>query len=198
MTNLQQTLDLLHQSGVVRPQDLKAQGIAPTSLYQLYRQGKVIRTSRGIYTLADTDFTEHHSLVEICKRVPHGCICLLSALHFHTLGTQNPFEVWLAIDRKARRPRVAYPPLRVLRFSGAALHEGIEEHQIEGVTVRVYSIAKTVADCFKYRNKIGLDVALEALRACRTERRCTHQELWHYAQINRVTHVMKPYLEAVG
>lgn len=197
MTNLQQTLDLLHQSGVVRPQDLKAQGIAPTSLYQLYRQGKVIRTSRGIYTLADTDFTEHHSLVEICKRVPHGCICLLSALHFHTLGTQNPFEVWLAIDRKARRPRVAYPPLRVLRFSGAALHEGIEEHQIEGVTVRVYSIAKTVADCFKYRNKIGLDVALEALRECWRKRRATMDDLHRTAVVCRVSRVIRPYLETL-
>jgi predicted transcriptional regulator of viral defense system len=198
MNQTEQTLNLLREVGILRPQDLKVYGISPVALYSLQRQGKVMRSGRGLYMLPDAGFTEHHSLAEACKRVSHGVVCLLSALHFHNLGTQLPFEVWLAIDRKARRPQVDYPPLRIVRFSGPALEEGIEEHQIEGVTVRVYSPAKTVADCFKYRNKIGLDVALEALRACRQARRCDHQELWRFAKICRVTQTMKPYLEVIG
>lgn len=119
-------------------------------------------------------------------------------LQFHNLGTQNPAQIWLAIDRKARRPHVEYPPLRIVRFSGVALTAGIEEHPVEGVTVRVYAAAKTVADCFKYRNKIGLDVASEALRNCLQTQKSTHQELWRYAQICRVSNVIKPYLEALA
>jgi predicted transcriptional regulator of viral defense system len=197
MTQTEQTLQLLHEVGILRPHDLAAHGLSPVALYSLYRQGKVIRTGRGLYLLPDAELTEYHSLAEACKRVPHGVICLLSALRFHNIGTQNPSEVWLAIEHKARRPQVDYPPLRILRFSGAALTEGIEEQPIEGVTVRVYAVAKTVVDCFKYRHKIGLDVALEALRECLSTRRCTHQELWHYAKICRVSNVMQPYLEAM-
>lgn len=198
MTQTDQTLQLLHKVGILRPQDLAAYGLSPIALYSLYQQGKVTRTGRGLYMLSDAELTENHSLAEACKRVPHGVICLLSALRFHNIGTQNPFEVWLAVDRKARRPQVDYPPLRIVRFSGAALTEGSEEQQVEGVTVRVYVIAKTVADCFKYRHKFGLDVALEALRESLSTRRCTHQELWYYAKICRVHHVMQPYLEALS
>ena len=171
-----QVIDLLHRQGILRPRDLQAHGMPPRCLNALYRQGKMLRVGRGLYCLPDVGFTEHHSLAEACKRVPRGVVCLLSALQFHELGTQNPFQVWLAVDRKARRPQVDCPPLRVVRFSGLALTEGVEEHQIEGVTVRVYNPAKTVADCFKYRHKIGLDVALEALRDCRRQRRCTNDE----------------------
>jgi predicted transcriptional regulator of viral defense system len=124
-------------------------------------------------------------------------VCLLSALRFHDLTTQAPFEIWLAIGEKAWRPRMKYPPLRIVRFSMAALGAGIEKHQIEGVTVHVYTPAKTVADCFKYRNKIGLDVAIEALRECWRARRCTMDDLWHFAGICRVRNVMRPYLEAL-
>jgi predicted transcriptional regulator of viral defense system len=141
---------------------------------------------------------EHHSLAEVCKRVPNGVVCLLSALRFHEITTQAPFEVWLAISEKAWRPRLEYPPIRVARFSQTALHAGIEEYQIEGVTVRVYSAAKTVADCFKYRNKIGLNVAIEALRECWQSRRCNMDELWRYADICRVRNVMRPYLETIA
>lgn len=197
MKQTEQTLQLLREYGILRPHDLKAYGIAPIALYSLYRQGRVIRSGRGLYSLPDSELTEHHSLAEACKRTPHGVVCLLSALRFHNIGTQNPFEVWLAVDRKARHPHVDYPPLRIVRFSGPALTQGIEEYLIEGVFVRVYRPAKTVADCFKYRNKIGLDVALEALRECLQTRRCTHQELWHFAQICRVSNVIKPYLEAL-
>ena len=189
---------LRQQGGTLSPRDFQLHGISASGLYRLYQRGEVERAGRGLYYLPDADVTEHHTLAEACKRVPRGVVCLLSALRFHTLGTQSPFQVWLAIDRKVSSPRVDYPSLRIVRFSGRALTEGIEEHEIEGVPVRVYNPAKTVADCFKYRNKIGLDVALEALRDCRRRRLCTNDDLWYYAQICRVTKVIMPYLEAVG
>ena len=142
--------------------------------------------------------TEHHTLAEACVRVPHGVVCLLSALRYHDLTTQAPFEVWLAVETDKWRPVVDYPPLRIVRFSGAAFTEGVEEHLVEGVTVRVYGVAKTIADCFKYRNKIGLDVALEALRDVRDRRLATNDALWRYAQVCRVANVMLPYLEALA
>lgn len=197
MTQTEQTLELLQQTGIVRPSDLAAHGISRLALYALHRQGKVLRTGRGLYTLPTAELSEFHSVAEVCKRTPHGVICLLSALRFHNIGTQNPFEVWLAIDHKARQPKIEYPPVRIVHFSGLALTEGVEEFLIEGVTVRVYAIAKTIADCFKYRNKIGLDVCLEALRECRRTRRCTNQEIWRYAKICRVSNIMQPYLEAL-
>jgi predicted transcriptional regulator of viral defense system len=141
--------------------------------------------------------TENRTLAEVGKRVPGGVVCLLSALQFHRLTTQAPYEVWLAIDRKAWRPISVELPLRIFRFSGPALSQGIEEHRIEGVPVKVYTPAKTVADCFKYRNKIGLDVALEALRVCWKQRQATMDQLWQAANICRVANVMRPYLESL-
>ena len=172
-------------------------GIRREQLGRLVRLGKIERIGPGLYSLPDTDFGQYQGLVESAIHVPHAVVCLLSALRFHEIGTQEPFEVWVAIDRKARRPQVAYPPLRVMRFSGKALTAGVEEHVVEGVTLRVYSAAKTVADCFKYRNKVGLDVAMEALRDCLRQRKCTVDDLWRYATICRVTNVMRPYLEAM-
>lgn len=198
MTKTEQTLALLNEMQVLRPRDLKERDLSPSMLYSLYRQEKVIHTGRGLYTLPDAELTENHSLVEACKRVPHGTICLLSALRYHNIGTQNPFAVWMAVDRKARRPQVDYPPLRIVRFSGPALTEGVETKQIEGVPVRLFSVAKTIADCFKDRNKIGLDVALKALRECIRVRCCTYQELCHRAKICRVSNVMRSYLEAMS
>jgi len=182
--------------GVLRIRDLTSHGIHPEYLRRLCRKGLLTRTGRGLYVAADAEISVHHGLAQVGKRVPHGVICLLSALQFHELGTQSPFEVWMALDRRAARPRMDYPPLRVVRFSGEALAEGIEEYTIEGVRVRVYGPAKTVADCFKYRNKIGLDVALEALRDCREQKKCNNDDLWRYAKICRVANVMRPYLEA--
>jgi predicted transcriptional regulator of viral defense system len=147
--------------------------------------------------LPDAELTEHHSLAEAAKRAPDGVVCLLSALRFHELTTQAPFEVWLAIPAAARTPKSNSLPLRIVRFSGNALTEGVEEHLVEGVPVRVYSPAKTVADCFKFRNKIGLDVALEALRETWRARRATMDELWRYAEVCRVGKVMRPYLESL-
>jgi predicted transcriptional regulator of viral defense system len=195
--NADRTLQLARELGVLRPRDLAQHGIAREYLSRLTQAGLLERTGRGLYVLPDAELTDHHSLAEAAKRVPAGIVCLLSALRFHDLTTQAPFEVWLALPPAARRPRPGSPPLRIVRFSGSALTEGIEEHVIEGVRVRVYNPAKTVADCFKYRNKIGLDVALEALRETWRERRATMDELWRYAEVCRVATVMRPYLESL-
>ena len=193
----EQILELLGSKGIVKARELREQGIHQEYLRQLENQGKILRAGRGIYTLPDQDLTENQSLVEATARVPHGVICLLSALRFHSLTTQAPFEVWLAIDNKARPPKENIIPLRIVYMSGMAFNLGIEEHLIASQAVRVYNIPKTVADCFKYRNKIGLDVALEALRESWNSRRVDMDLLWHYAQICRVANVMRPYLESL-
>jgi predicted transcriptional regulator of viral defense system len=181
---------------MLRPRDLDRYGIARTYLQRLEQRGLLDRARRGLYRLPSAEVTEHHGLATACKLIPHGVICLLSALQFHDLTTQAPFQVWMAIDVRARRPRGTTPPLRIVRFSGRALTEGVGVHEIEGVRVRVYGPAKTVADCFKYRNKIGLDVALEALRDYRRQHPAGMDELWHFARTCRVSNVMRPYLEA--
>jgi predicted transcriptional regulator of viral defense system len=193
----EQVLSLARERGVLRLRDVTAIGIHPEYVRRLEGDGRLIRSGRGLYMLAEADVTEHHSLVEAARRVPEGVVCLLSALLLHQIGTQMPQQVWLAIDVKARRPRVDHPPLRIVRFSGDALREGIEVRRIEGTQVRVYGPAKTVADCFKYRNKIGLDVALEALREGWRARRFTMDELWRFAKTCRVANVMRPYLEGL-
>jgi predicted transcriptional regulator of viral defense system len=188
----------LAKEGVLRTRDLERLGVSRKNLKKLSDQGLIERIGRGLYRVTASDTTEHQSLAEACKRVPHGVVCLLSALRFHGLTTQNPFAVWLAIDRKAWLPRVDYPPLQVVRFSGEALKSGVETHVLQGVQVHVYSSGKTVADCFKYRNKIGLDVAIEALKDCIARRLCTFDDLWRFARICRVANVMRPYLESLG
>lgn len=196
-TNIDRVLEYAREHGVIRVRDAIGEGLHPEHLRRLCAKGLLIKIGRGTYTPADMDFTENIGLAQVAKRVPHAVICLLSALLFHDIGTQLPHEVWIAIDGRAAKPQIKYPPVRIMRFSGKALSEGIEEHVIEGVTVRVYNKAKTVADCFKYRNKIGLDVALEALKYCRHRRLCSTDEIWKYAKICRVSNVMRPYLEAI-
>jgi predicted transcriptional regulator of viral defense system len=191
------TLEKALKRGVLRPKDMDKYGIPRKYLNILFRKGKLNRIARGLYSSPEAEPTESRTLVEVSKKVPNGVICLLSALQFHDLTTQMPFEVWIAIDRKARLPKETGLPIRVFRFSQDALSKGVEVHIIEGVPVKIYNPAKTVADCFKYRNKIGLDVAIEALRDCRQQRKCTNDQLWQYAKICRVTNVMRPYLEAV-
>jgi len=166
-------LDLLRTRGTLRPRDLEAQGIPGDYLNRLSRRGLAEQVSRGLYAWPGYEVTEHHSLVEAVRLVPKGVVCLLSALQFHGLTTQSPREVWLAIANNAWAPRVAAPRLRIVRYSGRALTEMVEEHVVETFTIKVYSPAKTVADCFKYRNKIGLDVAIEALRDCWKSRKAT-------------------------
>ncbi len=184
--------------GMIRVRDAIREGIHPETLRRLCEKGQLIKMARGIYVPADSEMSPNIGLAQIAKRVPHGVICLLSALQFHDIGTQSPFEVWIAIDPKAAARQIDYPPVRVVRFSGKALSDGIETHQIEGVRVKVFNPAKTIADCFKYRNKIGLDIALEALKDCRQRKLCTNDQLWEYAKICRVSNVMKPYLEAIS
>jgi predicted transcriptional regulator of viral defense system len=189
---------LVRKLGIVRPADLEARGIPRGQLYRLVRNGLVERQARGIYIARQHSFTAEHSLAQVAKRVPGGVFCLLTALRFHGLTTQNPPAVWIALSEKARKPRLDYPRLRVARFSGEALTVGIETRRVEGVDLRVYSAAKTIADCFKYRNKVGIDVAVEALRDFSRHHRGGSTELARFARICRVTRVMQPYLDSIA
>lgn len=194
----QRVLDLAAQLGLIRSRDLIALGLPSVNLTRLVQKGLLNRVGRGLYALPGRSVSEHGSLAEVALRHPQAIVCLLSALRVHNLTTQAPFEVWLAIPNKARAPKMDYPPLRIVRFSGAALTEGIEEHDIDGVAVRVTNVARTVADCFKFRNKIGLDVALEALQEAWRAQRVTMDELWRYATLCRVANVMRPYMESLS
>ena len=197
-SHAERILRLASERGLVRTRDLAGDRIPRATLSRLVESGRLTQVARGLYALPGHSRSEQHELAEIATRAPRGVFCLLTALRFHQLTTQSPHEIWFAIPNKAHHPRLDYPPLRVVRFSGPSLTEGVEMHAVDGVTVRVYSVAKTVVDCFKYRNKIGLDVALEALRECRHEKRATNDELWRYAKVCRVGAVMRPYMESVG
>jgi predicted transcriptional regulator of viral defense system len=197
-TVAERLIDLARSQGLIRPCDLAPLGIARVSLTRAVRQGQLEHIGRGLYGLPGREVSAHGSLAEVARRVPKGVVCLLTALRFHGLTTQAPFEVWLAIENKAIAPKLDYPPLRIVRFSGEAFTEGVEEHTVDAVTVRVTSVAKTVADCFKYRNKIGLDVALEALREAWFGKRMTSDNIWRFAKVCRVANVMRPYLESLG
>jgi predicted transcriptional regulator of viral defense system len=196
-TTAERLIKLARAKGLIRPRDLAPLEIPRVSLTRAVRRGQLERVGRGLYGLPRREVSVHGSLAEVARRVPKGVVCLLSALRFHGLSTQAPFEVWLAIENKALAPKLDYPPLRIVRFSGEAFTEGVEEHVVDGVTVRVTGVAKTVADCFKYRNKIGLDVALEGLREAWHEKRMTSDEIWRYAKVCRVANVMRPYLDSL-
>ena len=191
-------LDRVLKAGVLRPRDLEGSGIPGTYLARLARRGLLARIGRGLYTLPSAPAGEHYSLAQAAKRVPRGVVCLLSALRYHGLTTQSPFEVWMAIGEKDRRPKADGQALRIVRYSPQALRAGVETYVIDGVQVRIFASAKTVADSFKYRNKIGIDVAIEALKDCVQRRRCPADELVRYARICRVWNVMRPYMEAVA
>jgi predicted transcriptional regulator of viral defense system len=188
-------LHLAKSQSTIRTRDAMELGIHPEYLRRLVEQGLLFKSGRGMYTYIDASLTEHHSLTIASQRVEHGVICLLSALQFHGIGTQAPFEVWMAIDIHARRPNSDVLSLHPIYMSGLALTMGIETHTIEGTPVRIFNLPKTIVDCFKYRHKIGLDVALEALRESWESRRCSMDELWEYAKICRMSKVMRPYLE---
>ena len=182
--------------GTMRTGEVLKAGVHPRTLYQLRDAGELIPLARGVYRLADMQPLSQPDLATVCKRVPQGVVCLISALAFHELTTQIPHVVHLAIPRTARTPSLDYPPLRVYRFSNEAFKSGVQTQTSDGIELRVYDAEKTLADCFKYRNKIGLDVALEALRSYRSRRGVRLQRLLEYARVCRVEQVIRPYLEA--
>ncbi len=185
------------KAGTIRPRELKALGVDSSWLHLLAKDGKLERVGRGLYRLAHAEVSPQISLAELSKQMPAGVVCLLSALNFHEIGTQMPHETWMALPPGKWAPLRPVWHLRVLRFSGPAYSEGVEIHTIDGIPVEIYGVAKTVADCFKFRHKIGLDIALEALREGWRTHRFTMDELWHYAKVCRVTRVMQPYLESL-
>ena len=182
---------------MLRLKDFVAAGIGPETLARLVREQAVARPARGLYQLPDADVDAAHSLAEASVLVPKGVVCLISALQYHGLTLQMPSVVWMAIDRAAWRPKIDHPPIRFVRFSGSALTEGVERHRIENIVVPITDPARTIVDCFRYRTKIGLDVAMEGLREGLRRRRCKPDELWRYARDARVWSVMRPYVEAM-
>jgi predicted transcriptional regulator of viral defense system len=184
--------------GALRAAEAIAAGIHPRTLYAMRNSGDIERLTRGVYRLSELAPLSNPDLATVAKRVPQGVICLISALAFHELTTQVPHEIHLAIPRSARRPKLEYPPLRVYRYSTGAFESGAETHTIDRIPVRIYEPEKTLADCFKFRNKIGMDVALEALHAYRRRGHSRLQKILDYARICRVERVMRPYLEAIA
>ena len=183
--------------GVLRTSAALRAGIHPRRLYEMRDSGVVERLGRGLYRLADLPPLSNPDLVTVAAKVPAGVVCLISALSYHEITTQIPHEVQLALPRGAEPPRLEHPPLRVFWFSGRAFTEGIERHKVDGIVMRVYSPEKTLADCIKYRNKLGLDTVLEALRLYRTRKRTKVDEVMRFARVCRVEKVMRPYLEAL-
>ncbi len=196
-THTQRLLALLGQKGLLRPRDLDEVGIPRVVLTRMTAKGLLEKAGHGLYRLPDHPGSEHESLATIATRVPQAVFCLLTALQFHELTTQLPRQVWIAMPRGSHAPRIDYPPIKMVQFAGAAYFEGIELFDRDQVTLRVYCVAKTIADCFKHRNKIGVDVAIEALKDARSQRKVSADDLWHYAKICRVANIMRPYLEAV-
>lgn len=197
-TKTEKLAKMIEGQPIIRSRDLSRARIPRNYLGRLVERGKLQKLERGLYTASELPASEHISLLEVSRKVPKGVICLLSALRFHEIGTQMPSEVWIAIDVKAWTPRISSPAVRIVRFSGKALTYGAEEREVTGGKIRVYSPAKTAADCFKYRNKIGLDVALEALRDVYRRKQATINELFDAAKVCRVANVMKPYLESLA
>lgn len=197
MNQTKHILKLASNQQILSAADVRKHGCSPQLLLGMYKAGKLQRLARGIYCLPDMQITEHQVVMEVCQRVPKAVLCLLTALQFHDIGTQSPHEVWIAMPEGAQSPTLDYPLLRITRLRGAAYSEGIETVVKQGVAIRTYSAAKTVTDCFKFRNKIGLEVAIEALKDAWRKRKISMDEVSYYAKINRVEKVIQPYLETV-
>jgi predicted transcriptional regulator of viral defense system len=197
MDRYQTILQLAEQQGLIRLREVEEIGIPRMYLQRLYQTGQLERVSRGLYGLPNRLLTEHANLIEVSKRVPKAVICLISALQFHQVGTQLPWQVWIALEGQTWEPHLEYPALNITRMTGASAHYGIEIHAVEKSQVYVYSLAKTLADCFKFRNKVGLEVCLEALKDSLHHKKTTVDAIWQAAKICRVSNVMRPYLEAV-
>lgn len=193
----QAVLALAQRRSLLRARDVVEEGIPSMVLSRMVRAGSLQRISHGIYAPNERDVSEHISLAEVCVRAPRAVVCLLSALRFHEIGTQEPGYVWIALPSSAASPRIHSPAVRIIRMSGDALTDGVIEHEIDGVRVPIFSPAKTVADCFKFRNKVGLDVSIEALRDGWAQRAFTSSELRRFAKIDRVDNVMRPYVESL-
>lgn len=196
-SKLQLLRGMARSAAMIRARELTPLGIPQRYLRILCEEGTLTKIGRGIYASSDGLDGENVSLAHVAKAIPKGVVCLLSALRFHEIGTQLPHRVWIALDRRTAMPRLERPRIRVVRFSGLALTEGVESHMVANVAVRIYNPAKTIADCFKYRHKIGLEVALEALREGMRSGRADVDALWKYAKICRVANVMQPYMEAL-
>ena len=188
---------LLQQKGLVRMRDLRDAGVGAETVARMVRDGVVMRVARGLYQLSDAMPDPRRSFAEASALVPKGVICLTSALQFHELTLQMPSAVWIAIERTGWKPKVEYPPIRFVRFGSQTLREGVKRHSIEGIEVPIFEPARTIVDCFRYRNKIGLDVALEGLREVLRTKRATPDQLWEFARSARVWSVMRPYVEAL-
>ena len=197
MTQEDKILQLLKENAFLRSRDLKRHGLARTALMRLVRKGQIVRIQRGLYMQPQGPETEHVSLLQVTKRIPDGAICLLTALRFHEIGTQEPYQVWIAIGRKSKKPKIISTLVRIVRFSATSLSYGVEEHDVLGTKLRITTPAKTVADCFKYRNKVGMDVAIEALREGLRSRKFSPDELYRAAKVCRIWNVIRPYAEAL-
>jgi predicted transcriptional regulator of viral defense system len=184
-------------SGMFRVKEAIKAGVHPRTLYTMRDEGIVEKLGRGVYRFSDMPVLGNPDLATVAMKVPKGVICLISALSYHEITTEIPHQIYLALPRGAEPPRLAYPPLRIFWFSGPAFEEGIENHNVDGIPIMVYNPEKTLADCFKYRNKIGLDVVLEALKFYRQRKRFNVDELMRYAKVCRVEKVMRPYVEAL-
>ena len=189
--------DLASSKAILQARDFARLRIHPQEIRRLVSKGELIRVGRGRYLLPQAEHSENVGLALVAAAVPRSVICLLSALRFHAIGTQAPHEVWIAVVQGEARPRLDYPSVRLTLVSGRAFAYGIERHQIDGIPVRIYSAAKTVADCFKFRNKVGLDVAIEALREALRAKACSREEIWAAAKVCRVNAVIRPYMEAI-
>ena len=194
----QQALKLLERHGMMRLSELMAHGIHPPTLARLVEKGEVVRPARGLYELADREIELAHSLAALAKRVPRGVICLISALQYHESTVQMPRSIWMAVGERDRIPRIDTPPARFVRFGGQALTLGVETHRIDSVPVKIFDPAKTVVDCFRFRNTVGLDVALEGLRMALQARKASPDAIAGYARKLRIWTVLRPYLESAA
>ena len=197
-TQRSRALALLARRPILRLKDFASNDVGPETLARLVREGIVVRVARGMYQRADAAVDAGHSLAEAATLVPRGVVCLISALQFHELTLQMPSEIWMAIDRTAWRPRIVYPPIRIVRFSGIALIDGVKRHRIDGVEVAITDPSRTIVDCFRYRRKTGIDVAMEGLREGLRKRKVTSDQLWRHATKMRVWSILKPYVEATA
>jgi len=184
-------------NGVMKSSRAFAEGIHPRTLYQMRDKGLIVREGRGLYRLADESVWSDPDLAVVSLLIPKGVICLISALYFHQITTQIPHHVYVALPKDSEKPRIQHPPTRFFWISPKPFKAGIETHEIDHVEIKVYSAAKTIADCFKFRNKVGMDVALEALRDGLRQKKCTPNQILQYARVDRVERVMLPYLEAL-